>query len=81
MNMMQMRNYISEHPRYRKSPAWKDRCMRMPESQVVAIYNKFRKEDYRKIEREMKRTEKTNQKFHQIDIFEYLEELRDEEDV
>lgn len=81
MNMMQMRIYISEHPRYRKSPAWKDRCMRMPEAQVVAIYNKFRKEDYRKIEREMKRTEKTNQKFHQIDIFEYLEESQNEETI
>ena len=42
MDMNQMRTYISQHPKYRNSPKWKARVMRMPENQVVALYNKFR---------------------------------------
>lgn len=71
--MNQMRTYISQHPKYRNSPKWKDRVMRMPENQVVALYNKFRELDYKKIERQMKQQEKENQNYHQVDIFEYME--------
>lgn len=71
--MNQMRTYISQHPKYRNSPKWKARVMRMPENQVVALYNKFRELDYKKIERQMKQQEKENQNYHQVDIFEYME--------
>ena len=77
MSIEQMRVYISEHPKY-KSPGWRDRCNRMPDAQVIAIYNNFRKLDYRKIERDMKRTQKNNEKFHQMDIFEYMEGIAHE---
>ena len=73
MDMNQMRTYISQHPKYRNSPKWKARVMRMPENQVVALYNKFRELDYKKIERQMKQQEKENQNYHQVDIFEYME--------
>lgn len=73
MTMQQMRDYISKHPYYKNSPAWRDRCQRMPERQVVAIYNKFRQQDYRKLERQLKKTEKSNEQFHQINMFEYME--------
>ena len=73
MDINQMRIYISQHPKYRNSPKWKARVMRMPENQVVALYNKFRLLDYKKIEKEMKQQDKENSKYHQIDIFEYME--------
>lgn len=79
MEINQMRVYISQHPLYKHSPAWVDRCQRMPSNQVVAIYNNFKKLDYKKIEREMKKREKTNAQYHQIDMFEYMEELNDEQ--
>lgn len=71
--MNQMRTYISQHPKYRNSPKWKARVMRMPENQVVALYNKFRELDYKKIEKQMKQQEKENQNYHQVDMFEYME--------
>lgn len=75
MTMQQMRNYISNNPLYKNSPAWRDRCQRMPERQVVAIYNKFKNIDYKKIEREIKKTNKNNEQYHQISMFEYMEGL------
>lgn len=73
MTIDQMRTYICQHPKYRNSPKWKARVMRMPEPQVFAIYNQFKKADYKKIEKELKAQEKDNQNYHQIDIFEYME--------
>lgn len=78
MEIMQMRNYISQHPKYRNSPKWKARVSRMPENQVVALYNKFRQLDYKKIEREMKTQEKDNAQYHQMDMFEYMEDSHDD---
>jgi hypothetical protein len=49
--------------------------MRMPEPQVYAIYRQFQKADYKKIERDMKRNNKENEQYHQMNIFEYMEEL------
>ena len=74
MNMKEMRLYIAQHPKYKNSPAWIDRCQRMPERQVVAIYNNFKKQDYKKMEKEMRKTEKQNSNYHQITMFEYMEE-------
>lgn len=74
--MNQMRTYISQHPKYRNSPKWKARVMRMPENQVVALYNKFRELDYKKIEKQMRQQEKENQNYHQVDMFEYMEEQK-----
>lgn len=71
--MNQMRTYISQHPKYRNSLKWKARVMRMPENQVVALYNKFRELDYKKIEKQMRQQEKENQNYHQVDMFEYME--------
>ena len=59
MSIEQMRVYIAEHPKYKNSPNWRYRCQTMPSSQVVAIYNNFRKMDYKKIEKEIQRQRKT----------------------
>ena len=72
MDIAQMRDYICKHPKYKNSPTWKGRVMRMPESQVVAIYKQFRNVDYKKIERNMKKQNKENVNYHQIDMFEYM---------
>lgn len=74
MSIEQMRVYISQHPKY-NSPAWRDKCNRMPDGQVIAIYHNFKKQDYSKVRKEMKQTEKENQKYHQINMFEYMEGL------
>ena len=58
MSIEQMRVYIAEHPKYKNSPNWRYRCQTMPSSQVVAIYNNFRKMDYKKIEKELKAQDK-----------------------
>ena len=79
MNINQMRMYIAKHPKYKNSPRWIDRVMRMPEPQVYAIYRQFQKADYKKIEREMKRNNKENEQYHQMNIFEYMEELENAE--
>lgn len=76
MTLEQMRSYISHHPKYKDSPRWRDRCMRMPAPQVCAIYMQFKKADYNKIEREMKKQNKENAKYHQINMFEYMEGLQ-----
>lgn len=73
MQMNEMRNYISQHPLYKNSPAWRDRCQRMKESQVVAIYNKFKLQDWKKLEKVIKKNEKSNEQYHQMDMFEYME--------
>ena len=73
MTIDQERNYICQHPYYKNSPRWKDRVMRMPEPQVHAIFKKFEKADYKKLEKELKAQEKDNQNYHQIDMFEYME--------
>lgn len=76
MTVEQMRDYISKHPAYKGSMTWKMRCMRMPEPQVFAIYKKFKDVDYKKLEMEIKQQDKTNEEYHQINMFEYLEGLR-----
>ncbi len=73
MTIEQMRNYICNHPKYKESPKWKARVMRMPNPQVYAIYKQFQKADYKQISRQLKEQEKENQKYHQIDMFEYME--------
>ena len=78
MSIEQMRVYIADHPKYKNSPNWRYRCQTMPSSQVVAIYNNFRKMDYKKIEKELKAQDKDNQSYHQINIFEYMEGLVNE---
>ena len=78
MSIEQMRVYIAEHPKYKNSPNRRYRCQTMPSNQVVAIYNNFRKMDYKKIEKELKAQDKDNQNYHQINIFEYMEELVNE---
>lgn len=45
MEVWQMRNYILQHPKYAESQTWKDKVMKMKDSQVIAIYYKFLKED------------------------------------
>lgn len=76
MTVEQMRIYISHHPKYKDSPRWRVRCMNMSDLQVCAVYHKFRKLDYRKIEREMKKQNKDNSEYHQINMFEYMEGLQ-----
>ncbi len=76
MTIDQMRNYISQHPKYKNSPKWKARVMNMPTPQVVAIYKQFQKADYKKIAREIKAQEKENQNYHQMDMFEYMEGMK-----
>lgn len=73
MTIEQERNYISKHPKYKNSPKWIDRVMRMPDPQVHAIYKQFQKVDYKKLERELKAQEKENANYHQINMFEYME--------
>ena len=73
-DIRQMRDYISRHPRYKNSNTWRDRVQRMPENQVIAIFYKFQKQDYKKIEREMKvEKEPVKEQFHQVTMFEYME--------
>lgn len=74
MTIQQMRVYISQHPMYKGSTTWKVKCQTMPDRQVVAIYNHFRNLDYKKMEKELQATKKSNVKYHQMDIFEYMEE-------
>lgn len=75
-NIAQMREYISKHPRYKNSMAWRDRCQRMPSNQVVAIYNKFLQQNYTKIERDMQAEKSKPETYHQMDMFEYMEGKR-----
>lgn len=74
MTIEQERNYIAKHPFYKNSPKWISRVMRMPDPQVHAIYEKFKKADYAKLERELKAQKKENSNYHQINMFEYMEE-------
>ena len=76
-NLDQMRTYIAQHPYYKNSPRWIARVMRMPPPQVCAVYKKFKQADYKKLERELKERDKANQNYHQINMFEYMEELNE----
>lgn len=75
MTIDQERNYISQHPKYKDSPRWRARVMRMPDPQIHAIYKQFQKVDYKKLEREMKKQEKENEQYHQMNMFEYMDDL------
>lgn len=65
MTMNEMRNYISN--RY-DNMKWKNKVLRMPTRQVVAIYRRFQELDAKA------RVDETcpNPEYHQIDMFEYL---------
>lgn len=76
MTIEQMRNYLCQHPKYKDSLKWKTRVMNMPAPQVYAIYNQFKKADYKKIAREIKAQEKENKNYHQMDMFEYMEGMK-----
>ena len=78
MTIDQERLYIMQHPKYKNSVRWKDRVMRMPDPQVHAIYCQFKKADYNQIARELRAQEKENANYHQIDMFEYMDELKGE---
>lgn len=80
MTIDQERVYIMGHPKYKDSEKWKDRVMRMPDNQVHAIYKQFQKVDYKKIEKEMKAQKKDNENYHQVDIFEYMEDKKNDQD-
>ena len=79
MTIDQERNYILKHPKYAKYVNWQDKVMRMPDAQVHAIYKQFQKLDDKKIERELKQQEKDNRSYHQMTMFEYLEEMDEKE--
>lgn len=72
MNVMQMRVYISEHPRYKNSKSWRQKCMCMPDRTVVAIYNKFKNVNYKEEEKKIQSESSQKERFHQINMFEYL---------
>ena len=78
MTIDQERTYIMQHPKYKNSVKWKDRVMRMPDPQVHAIYKKFQNVDYKKVEKEIKAQKEDNANYHQIHMFEYMEELKGE---
>lgn len=76
MTIEQMRDYISKHPAYKNSPTWIARCKKMPDPQVFAIYKQFQKVDYKKLERELKKQDKENEQYHQVNMFEYMEGMK-----
>ena len=63
--MNEMRSYNSN--RY-DNMKWKNKVLKMPTRQVVAIYRRFKELDAKA------RVEETcpNEEYHQIDMFEYL---------
>ena len=73
MTIDQERNYILQHPKYKNSMTWRGRVMKMPDPQVHAIFKQFQKVDYKKLERELRQQEKENTKYHQVNMFEYME--------
>lgn len=76
MTIDQERNYILQHPKYKHSMIWRNRVMRMPDYQVHAIYKQFQKVDYKKLEKELKKHGKENEQYHQVNMFEYMEDLK-----
>ena len=57
MTINQMRTYISQHPKYKNSQSWVDKCLRMSDNQVLAIYDKFRKLDYNELDKQYNKEE------------------------
>jgi hypothetical protein len=53
----------------------------MPESQVVAIFKKFQKLNYRKIRKEIDTTEKENANYRQMTIFDLMNMKGDNNNV
>lgn len=76
MTINQERNYILQHPKYKHSVNWRWKVMHMPDYQVHAIYKQFQKVDYKKLEREIKKQSKENEKYHQMNMFEYMEGIK-----
>lgn len=79
-SMSEMRDYVASHPKYSKSMYWRAKVYQMPEKQVAAIYMKFKSIDYRelqkKLDSESSFLEETKhlEKYHQMDIWEFLKE-------
>lgn len=76
MTIDQERTYIMQHPKYKDYDGWKNKVMSMSDRQVHAIYKKFQNVDYKKVEKEIKAQKKDNANYHQVDMFEYMEELK-----
>ena len=76
MTIDQEKSYILQHPLYKNSMTWRNRVMRMPDNQVHAIYKQFQKVDYKKLEKEIRNKNKENEKYHQMNMFEYMEGIK-----
>ena len=72
MDVQQMRVYISQHPKYKNSTTWLEKCTTMPDRMVVAIYNKFKNVDYEQEEKTIKSQQNKPEEYHQMTILEYL---------
>lgn len=71
-------------PKY-NGPNWQFKVRNMPPHQVVALYNKFNKEEIfrgqrnaNKYRQQLKQRQKDEKENHQITMFEYLEALKNE---
>lgn len=78
MNVQEMRVYISQHPKYKNSKSWIQKCMCMSDRAVVAIYNKFKNVDYKQEEKKIKLQQDKPEEFHQVTLMEYLADKEEE---
>lgn len=80
MTIAEMRLKISEVYPGKK---WHERCSKMPNSQVVAVYKSLEKRNFDRNYGAIEENHgiEQNEEFHQLDIFEYMmqEKLREEE--
>lgn len=41
MTIEQMRDYIAKYPKYKQSPKWISKVSKMPDAQIIAVYNRL----------------------------------------
>lgn len=69
MEMSWYRKRLAECPRY-DSPTWRYKVSRMPDSQVFAVYNKFKEKGY--FDKHNNRVKKEID-YRQMTIFDYID--------
>lgn len=73
MDIAWYREKIMHVPKYGSSMKWQSRVAKMPPAQVIAIYNKFKKDGLFDSKRKKSQSD-VSEEYYQMTIFDFLEE-------
>lgn len=75
ITITEMRSQLTNCEPYSEAPSWVDKVGRMPDSQVIAVWNNFNRRGYFARSKNIAKNKRKDPAPHQITMFEYMEDL------